>query len=164
MSTKGKLKFYKRKRDRLKILIDKVERQIESLTTKMYGDSSYRRQVKNKYCIVCANRIAEHDFKIPDGIVCGHPSNQNGKDKFQCYSHTCKYWEKEKRLNISRDSEPDEPQMQVGTLVRWNEYPDRLYFIKEDKRMFTGHMCYKIETIDHKYVALVPEKDLTIDE
>ena len=164
MSTKSKLKFYIRKRDRLKILIDKVEHQIESLTTEMYGDSNYRDHVWNKHCIVCSNRIAEHDYKIPDGIVCGHPSNKNGKDKFQSTCSTCKYWKRERGLHISRDSEPDEPQMKVGTLVRWNEYPDRLYYIREDKRMFTGHMCYTIETIDHKFVASVPEKDLTIEE
>jgi hypothetical protein len=90
-----KLKFYERKRDRLKVLIDKVEKQIEILTTQMYGDSNYRDHVRNKHCIVCANRIAERDFKIPDGIVCGHPSNQTGKDMFRYYCHTCEHWKRE---------------------------------------------------------------------
>ena len=60
--------------------------------------SIYFNHVENKHCIVCANRIADRDFKIPEGIVCGHPSNQNGKDRFCHYCHTCEHWKRETKL------------------------------------------------------------------
>ena len=60
--------------------------------------SIYFNHVENKHCSVCANRIADRDFKIPEGIVCGHPSNQNGKDRFCHYCHTCEHWKRETKL------------------------------------------------------------------
>lgn len=99
LAAEEKLKFYRRKRDRLKVLIDKVKQRIKTLTIQMYGNSGYRDHVRNKHCIVCTNRIAEHDFKIPDGIVCGHPSNQKGTDMFRYYCHTCEHW---KRGNVKK--------------------------------------------------------------
>ena len=97
MEKELKLKLLEAKKLRHKLAIDNIDKQIEKLTNEIYGDKCYRNHVESKHCIVCANRIPEHDFKIPDGIVCGHPSNQEGKDKFHCYSHTCKYWKQEKR-------------------------------------------------------------------
>ena len=92
-----KLEELKRKKRNYQNLLAQVDKEIAKLEDELYDKLQYKNSVKNKYCIVCANRIPEHDFKIPDGIVCGHPSNQNGKDKFQCTSHTCQYWEQEKK-------------------------------------------------------------------
>ena len=92
-----KLEELKRKRRNYQALLEQVDKEIAKLEDELYDKLQYKDYVKKKYCIVCANRIPEHDFKIPDGIVCGHPSNQEGKNKFQCTSHTCKYWEREKK-------------------------------------------------------------------
>lgn len=73
--------------------LQKKLKEIEKSEQKKSIDEYYK---CNKYCIVCKNRIPELDFKISDGIVCSHPSNQNGKDKFQFYGHTCQFWEYEK--------------------------------------------------------------------
>lgn len=97
MENELKIKTLEAKKATLQQAITRIDKKIGELTAKIYGDRQYRDHVRNKHCMVCANRLAEHDFKIPDGIVCGHPSNQNGKDKFQCYSHTCQYWEQEKK-------------------------------------------------------------------
>lgn len=84
------------KKSSLQKLMDKIDKQIEKFAEPIiYGDKYY----VEHYCIVCANRDPEMDFRIPDGIVCTHPSNQNGKDKFQCYSHTCEFWESEKLID-----------------------------------------------------------------
>lgn len=79
-------------------LMNKVDRQIELIENESRGVGIYFNHVENKHCIVCANRIAERDFKIPEGIVCGHPSNQNGKDRFCHYCHTCEHWKRETKL------------------------------------------------------------------
>ena len=97
MSKELKLEELKRKRLNYQGLLAQVDKEIAELENELRDKLQYKRYVKNKYCIVCANRIPERDFKIPDGIVCSHPSNQQGKDRFQCYSHTCKYWEQEKK-------------------------------------------------------------------
>lgn len=96
MFKQSKLEELKRKRRNYQNLLAQVDKEIAKLEDEPRHKLQYEEYVKNKYCIVCANRIPEHDFKIPDGIVCGHPSNQQGKDRFQCTSHTCQYWEQEK--------------------------------------------------------------------
>lgn len=59
---------------------------------------------------------------------------------------------------------PAEP-MRVGSLVRWPEYPDRLYYIREMGVKHCGREDYvKIETIDHKWVAVLPVTDLVLDD
>lgn len=93
MFKEEKLEELKRKRRNYQGLLAQVDKEIEKLENELRD----KRYVKKKYCIVCANRIPEHDFKIPDSIVCGHPSNQQGKDKFQSTHHTCEYWEQEKK-------------------------------------------------------------------
>ncbi len=99
MSKELKLEELKLKRRNYQALLEQVDKEIEKLEDELRDKLQYEHDVKNKWCIVCGNRIPEHDYKIPDGIVCGHPSNQQGKDKFQCYSHTCQYWEQEKKIN-----------------------------------------------------------------
>lgn len=96
MFKQSKLEELKRKRRNYQNLLAQVDKEIAKLEDEPHHKLQYEEYVKNKYCIVCANRIPEHDFKIPDGIVCGHPSNQQGKDRFQCTSHTCQYYEQEK--------------------------------------------------------------------
>lgn len=97
MFKEQKLEELKRKRRNYQALLEQVDKEIVKLEDELRDRIQYNDYVKKKYCIVCANRIPECDFKIPDGIVCGHPSNQQGKDKFQCTSHTCEYWEQEKK-------------------------------------------------------------------
>ena len=55
--------------------------------------------------------------------------------------------------------------IQVGSLVRWPEFPDRLYYVKEMPIWFCGNPeCAKLETIDHKYVAIVGIDNLILDD
>ena len=93
MNKEEKLEELKRKRLNYQVLLEQVDKEIVKLEDELRD----KRYVKKKYCIVCANRIPECDFKIPDSIVCGHPSNQQGKDRFQSTHHTCEYWEQEKK-------------------------------------------------------------------
>jgi hypothetical protein len=95
----ARLRKLNSKKSRLQKLMDRVEKKIDKLTESIYGDKLYSEHLKGKHCIVCANRDPNRDFRIPDGIVCTHPSNQNGKDMFQCYCHTCEFWKQEKRTN-----------------------------------------------------------------
>lgn len=95
MNKELKLKELKAKKHYHELIIARLDKYISKLTDEVADDRRYKDSVKNKYCIVCANRIPEHDYKIPDGIVCGHPSNQEGKNKFQCTSHTCEHWKQE---------------------------------------------------------------------
>lgn len=63
--------------------------------------------------------------------------------------------------NISHPAEP----MRVGSLVRWPEYPDRLYFVKEMPISHVGRNDYaKIESIDHKWGAVLPISELVLDD
>lgn len=56
-------------------------------------------------------------------------------------------------------------EIKVGVLVRWPEFPDRLYYVKETGVRFCGNdNCCKLETIDHKWVSIVPIKDLIWDD
>ena len=65
---------------------------------------------------------------------------------------------------INEHLNPDQ-EIRVGELVRWSEYPDRLYFVREMNIRHCGHdNYYKIETIDHKHISVVPVTDLTWDD
>lgn len=56
-------------------------------------------------------------------------------------------------------------EIKVGEMVRWGEYPDRLYYVREMNINYCGHDNYcKIETVDHKHCAVVPITDLTWDD
>lgn len=91
-----RLELLKKKKISLTRQIEKVEKEIRDLSDTIKETQEHQYFVKHKFCIVCANRNPKLDHCIPDGIVCTHPSNQNGKDKFQCCSHTCENWELEK--------------------------------------------------------------------
>ena len=55
--------------------------------------------------------------------------------------------------------------IQIGSLVRWPEFPDRLYYVREMPIWFCGNPeCAKIETIDHKHVAIVGINNLVLDD
>ena len=84
-------------------LIHKVEKQIDKLKEPIYRDKLYIKYLNGKYCIVCGNRDPKVDFKFPDGIVCTHPSNQKNKGKFRSYSHSCKFWKREKNFKKMMD-------------------------------------------------------------
>lgn len=61
-------------------------------------------------------------------------------------------------------SHPAEP-MRVGSLVRWSEYLDRLYFVREMGVWFCGNPdAVRIESIDHKWIGLVDKSSLTLDD
>jgi hypothetical protein len=56
-------------------------------------------------------------------------------------------------------------EIKVGEMVRWNEFPDRLYYVLKMNVRHCGHDNYcEIETIDHKFKAVVPITDLTWDD
>ena len=56
-------------------------------------------------------------------------------------------------------------EIKEGVLVRWSEYPDRLYVVKKTGVNFCGNdNCCKLETIDNKFVSIVPIKDLVWDD
>ena len=56
-------------------------------------------------------------------------------------------------------------EIKEGVLVRWKEYPDRLYFVKQMGVNFCGsNNCCKLESIDHKFTAIVPTKELVWDD
>jgi hypothetical protein len=63
--------------------------------------------------------------------------------------------------NISHPAEP----MRVGSLVRWPQYPDRLYFVREMGLKYCGRDDYaKLESIDHKWASVVPVSCLILDD
>ena len=97
MNKELKLEALKTKKRYYKYAIERIDKQIYELEDDLREVIQHKQYVKNKCCIVCGNRIPEHDFKIPDGIVCGHPSNKDGKDRFQSTHHTCKYWKQEEK-------------------------------------------------------------------
>lgn len=69
-----------------------------------------------------------------------------------------------KKKEISRTSYRAD-KIQVGSLVRWPEFPDRLYYVKEMPVWFCGNPeCAKIETIDHKFVAIAGIDNLVLDD
>ena len=66
--------------------------------------------------------------------------------------------------NLRNISHPAEP-IRVGSLVRWLEYPNRLYFVREMDLKYCGKNNYaKLESIDHKWVSIVPVSDLILDD
>lgn len=66
-------------------------------------------------------------------------------------------------MSENKISHPAEP-MRVGSLVRWPEYPNRLYFIRRIPVEFCGQECAEVESIDHKYVGMVGVNDLVLDD
>lgn len=63
-----------------------------------------------------------------------------------------------KHLNLKR-------KIKVGEMVRWGEFPDRLYYVLKMNVRYCGHDNYcEIETVDHKFKAVVPITDLTWDD
>ena len=59
---------------------------------------------------------------------------------------------------------PAEP-MRVGSLVRWSEYPDLLFFVREMGISYCGRNDYaKIVSIDHHRSGIVPAAALTLDD
>lgn len=97
MNKELKLKELQAKKHYHELVIARLDKQINKLEDELREVLRYNYAVEKKHCIVCANRIPEHDYKIPDGIVCGHPSNQEGKNMFQCTCHTCEHWKQEER-------------------------------------------------------------------
>ena len=56
-------------------------------------------------------------------------------------------------------------EIKEGVIVRWPEFPDRLYFVKETGVNHCGNNNYcKLESIDHKWKAFVPITDLVWDD
>lgn len=56
-------------------------------------------------------------------------------------------------------------EIKVGEMVRWNAFPDRLYYVTKMNVFHCGHDNYcEIETIDHKFKAIVPITNLTWDD
>ena len=56
-------------------------------------------------------------------------------------------------------------EIKEGVLVRCPEYPDRLYYVRKTGISHCGRNDYcKIETIDHKYVSVLPVEDLVWDD
>jgi len=69
-----------------------------------------------------------------------------------------------KKKEVSRISHRAD-KIRVGSLVRWPEFPDRLYYVKEMPIWFCGNSeCAKLETIDHKHVAIVGIDNLILDD
>lgn len=60
---------------------------------------------------------------------------------------------------------PFEHKIEVGTLVRWPEFPNKLYLVKGMNINHCGNSDYcKIETIDHKEVAMTRIGNLLWDD
>lgn len=56
-------------------------------------------------------------------------------------------------------------EIKEGVMVRWPEYPDRLYYVTKTGINHCGRNDYcRIETIDHKRVSIVPITDLVWDD
>ena len=55
--------------------------------------------------------------------------------------------------------------IKLSSLVRWSEFPDRLYFVREIPISFCGNPnCAKLETVDHEHISIVPISQLTLDD
>lgn len=91
-----RLKLMNARKELLSKRLGRLEGRIRALSYSVAERTRYREFVRNRFCIVCANRDPHVDFFIPDGIVCTHPCNQEGKDRYRCYTHTCGNWKKEK--------------------------------------------------------------------
>ena len=56
-------------------------------------------------------------------------------------------------------------EIKEGVLVRWPEFPDRLYFVTETGLPYCGRTDYcKIESVDHQWKAVLPITDLVWDD
>ena len=63
-----------------------------------------------------------------------------------------------KHINPNRE-------IKEGVLVRWPEYPDRLYFVRQIGIKRCGREDYcRLETIDNKHISIVPIMDLVWDD
>lgn len=64
----------------------------------------------------------------------------------------------EKHINPNRE-------IKEGVMVRWSEFPDRLYIVEKTGIQRCGREDFcRIESVDHKWLALVPKEDLTWDD
>ena len=53
--------------------------------------------------------------------------------------------------------------IKLGSLVRWPEFPDHLYVVREMPIYFCGNPnCARLETIDNKHISIVPVSQLTL--
>lgn len=52
---------------------------------------------REKICNFC---YFAKEHWMPDGVECTEEHHQEGKDRWQCYSHTCKYFKDCKKRNI----------------------------------------------------------------
>lgn len=56
-------------------------------------------------------------------------------------------------------------EIKEGVLVRWPEYPNRLYFVRQTGIKRCGREDYcRLETIDNKHISIVPITDLVWDD
>lgn len=56
-------------------------------------------------------------------------------------------------------------EIKEGVMVRWPQFPDRLYIVNKTNMNFCGHDDYcEIETIDHKWKAIVRIGGLVWDD
>lgn len=95
ISKRELLDYLRIKKDRMEKVLKEIDDEIGKLSKEL-ADSEFDRDLINeKCCIKCTNRDKKCDFFIPEAIVCTHPSNSDGKDKFKYYMHTCEYWEPE---------------------------------------------------------------------
>lgn len=84
------------RKEEIKQKISQLQNELKAIEAEEMQITREQERKNHKECIVCKNRIKECDFFITDGIVCNHPSNQEGKNKYKCYSHTCEFWEYDK--------------------------------------------------------------------
>lgn len=55
-------------------------------------DKEAKKESREKTCNFC--HFAEYSG-TPDVVVCTEEHHQEGKDKFQCYCHTCEYFKED---------------------------------------------------------------------
>lgn len=56
-------------------------------------------------------------------------------------------------------------EIKEGVLVRWAEFPDRLYVVTKTGMKYCGKDNYcRIESIDNKHVAILPITELVWDD
>ena len=57
----------------------------------------FPKRKRDKTCNFC---YFAKEHWLADGIECAEEHHQEGKDRWQCYSHTCEYFKNDKRKNI----------------------------------------------------------------
>lgn len=97
ISKEEMLDYLRVKKRRMEKVLKEIDDEIGKLSKELSDSEFERNLINEKCCIKCANRDKNCDFFIPEAIVCTHPSNSDGKDKFKYYGHTCEHWELEKR-------------------------------------------------------------------